>query len=77
MRSRENRKRNIYILTPEDADRIDHLLGVLSMAITELMLAKRVAIPDSPQFLPAENQLMDEAAEISTHAANKQASFEF
>lgn len=77
MGRRKNRQRNIYILTPEDADRIDHLLGVLSMAITELMVAKRVAIPDSPEYLPAETQLMNEAEEISIEAANKQASFEF
>ena len=74
---RKKRPCNIYILSPEDADRIDHLLGVLSMAITELMLAKRVAIADSPFSLPAETQLMDEAAEISAAAAAKQASFEF
>lgn len=76
MRARKKRPRLIYILSPEDADRIDHLLGVLSMAITELMVAKRVAIPDSPEYLPAETQLMDEAEEISIDAA-KQASFEF
>lgn len=76
MRARKKRPRLIYILTPEDADRIDHLIGVLSMAITELMVAKRVAIPDSPEYLPAETQLMGEAAEISIAAA-KQTSFEF
>ena len=76
MRVRKKRPRLIYILTPEDADRIDHLIGVLSMAITELMVAKRVAIPDSPDYLPAETQLMGEAEEISIDAA-KQTSFEF
>jgi hypothetical protein len=74
---RKKRPRSIYVLSPEDADRIDHLIGVLSMAITELMIAKRVAIPDSPEYLPAETQLMDEAREISMASAAKQTSFEF
>jgi hypothetical protein len=59
------RKKQIYILTPEDSDRIYHLLGVLGMAIVELLLSKRVEIPDTPELLPAENQLMNERNDIA------------
>lgn len=59
------KKQALYILTREDGDRIDHLIGVLSMAITELLLSKRIHIPHTPDLLAAENQLMDEKNDIS------------
>ena len=64
----QTKKQPIYILSPEDADRIDHLIGVLSTAITELFVAKRVHIPIAPEWLPAEEQLMDEKNELSGEA---------
>ena len=60
----------IYVLTREDVDRIDHMFGVLSMAITELLIAKRIEIPNTPDYLPAEKQFWDEVTEISGEATN-------
>lgn len=62
----------LYILSPEDGDRIDHLLGVLSMAVAELLAAKRVTIPNTPECLPAEAQLQDEQNEISKEATKSE-----
>ena len=63
-----DKKQPLYILTPDDADRIDHLLGVLSTAITELLLSKRIHVPQTPQLLPAENQLFNERNDIAAEA---------
>ena len=51
-----NKKQSIYILTSEDVDRIDHLIGVVATAVSELLVAKRVRIPSAPEWLPAEEQ---------------------
>jgi hypothetical protein len=59
------RNQSLYVLTPEDGDRIDHLLGVLATAISELLVAKRIIIPTTPDILPAENQLYDEKNDLS------------
>ena len=68
MSNHSERTKTIYVLTPDDLDRIDHLLGVLSVAVTELFLSKRIKIPDTPDMLPAEEQLMNERNEIGAEA---------
>lgn len=66
MSEHQRRTQNLYVLTPEDGDRIDHLLGVLAMAITELLLSKRIKIPETPNMMPAEEQLMDERCDVGS-----------
>lgn len=61
-----NKKQSIYILTSEDVDRIDHLIGVVATAVSELLVAKRVRIPSAPEWLPAEEQLLDEMNDLSS-----------
>lgn len=53
------------MLTPQDGDHIDHMLGVLSVAISELLASKRIHIPESPHILPAEEQLYREKNDIT------------
>jgi len=64
------RGRTFYVLTPDDGDRIDHLFGVLSMAITELLLAKKIQVPRSPERIPSGDQLMSEKNDIAKEAAD-------
>ena len=55
----------LYILTGEDGDRIDHLIGVLATAVAEMLVAKRIKVPKTPDLLPAEDQLMNENNDLS------------